>query len=119
VGLRGWLKRLQKAADGTLGSFELVDGSSHFYDPQKVLEELFLFGMDCARADSLEDWPEPPPEVYQKLTEAKDPAGVLERFVPSDKATWFIELPYDREALIHERRLVPVEHEPLEDLSEP
>jgi hypothetical protein len=59
-----------------------------------------------------------PPEVYRKMCEARDPGAVLERFAPSDKAAWFIDVPYERDALIHERRLVPVEHEPVEDLSE-
>ena len=30
-----------------------------------------------------------------------------------------VEFPYDREALVSERRLVPVEYEPIQYLSEP
>jgi hypothetical protein len=115
--VRSWIKRLEREARGEVESFELRDGSRYWYDPLEVAKGLFLHSIDCGRADTLEDWPESP-EVYLKICEAKDPAGVLERFVPSDKEAWFIELPYDREALISERRLVAVGHEPVEDLSE-
>jgi len=81
-------------------------------------KQLFLHSIDCACADSLENWPEPP-AIYLDICEARDPAAVLERFVPSDKPAWFIELPYDRDALISERPLVPFTHEPVEDLSGP
>ena len=114
--MRGRLKRLEQAARSNLESFELLDGSRYYYDPLEVAEELFLFGIDCFRADSASEWPEPPPEIYLK---ARDPDAVLERFVPSDKPAWFIELPYDRDVLISERRLEPVPNEPVEDLSEP
>jgi len=52
------------------------------------------------------------------VCEAKDPAAVLERLVPSDKAAWFIEIPYERDTLINERRLVLIEREPVLGLSE-
>jgi hypothetical protein len=40
-----------------------------------------LHGADRAKADSIEEWPEPP-EIYAKLGEAKDPAAILQRFAP-------------------------------------
>jgi hypothetical protein len=115
--MRSKLRRLLRAARGNLESFELLDGSRHYYDPLETAKELFLHAIDCLCADSLEDWPEVP-EVYLKICQAKDVRAVLERFVPSDKEAWFIDLPYDRDALIWERRLAPVPHEPVEDLSE-
>jgi hypothetical protein len=115
-GLRDAWRRLRREMEGELESFELVGGRYH-YDHQETSKELFLHGLACMRADSLEDWPAPP-EVYLKMCEAKDPAAVLERFAPSDKPAWFIEVPYERDAVVHERRLVPVEHEPVADLSE-
>jgi len=116
--VRGWIKRLEHTARGNLESFELLDGSRYYYDPLEAAKELFLFGIDYFKADSASERPEPPPEIYVRACEARDPAAVLERFVPSDKPGWFIELPYDREVLISERRLEPVPTEPVEDLSE-
>jgi hypothetical protein len=82
--VRSWLKRLEREAGSEVESFELRDGSLYWFDPLEVAKELFLHGIECGRADSLEEWPEPP-EVYFKMCEAKDPVAVLERFVPSDK----------------------------------
>jgi hypothetical protein len=115
--LRDAWRRLRRELEGELESFELRDGSRFYYDAGEVYKEVFLHSMECGKAEGLSGWPKPP-EVYLKMCEAKDPGAVLERFAPSDKPAWFIELPYEREALIHERRLVPVEHEPVEDLSE-
>jgi hypothetical protein len=42
----------------------------------------------------------------------------IERFVPSGKEAWYLRLPYDRDMLISERRLVPVNHGPVPNLSE-
>jgi hypothetical protein len=117
MGLRDALRALRREAREDLDYFELQDGSLFYYDRLETTKELFLHGMDCLQADGLSEWPEPP-EVYLKMCKAKDPGAVLERFAPSDKAAWFIDVPYERDALIHERRLVPVEHEPVEDLSE-
>ena len=115
--MRRWIKRLERGARGEVESFELRDGSRYWFGPLEVAKELFLHGIECGRAGSLEEWPEPP-EGYPKICEAKDPTAVLEGFVPSDKEAWFIEFPYDRHALISERRLVAVEHEPVPDISE-
>ena len=62
-----------------MASFQLRDGSRFYYDAGEVHKEVFLRGMDFLKADSLEDQLEPQ-EVYRKLTEAKEPAAVLERF---------------------------------------
>ena len=116
--LRDALARLRREMQGEMESFALVDGSRYYYEPMEAYRAAFVHGIDCLRADSLEDWPDPP-EVYKKLTEARDPAAVLERFVPSDKEAWFIDFPYEVNALLNERRLDPITHEPVEDLSEP
>ena len=65
-------------------------------------------------------WPEPP-EVYRKMCEAKDPAAVLEQFKPDDPERAFVNVAelYDTNVLLRERRLVPLTHAPVEDLSEP
>ena len=114
MGLRDKLRRLRKAVEGELESFELLEGSRFLYDPVETARELFLHGYDCHLGRTSSETP----EIYRRVSEAKDPAAVLERLVPSDKAAWFIALPYERNALINERRLVLIEHEPVEDLSE-
>jgi hypothetical protein len=69
VPLRGWIKRMEKAARGNLASFELLDGSYYYYDPIEAAKELFLFGIDCYKADSVSEWPETP-EIYVRVCEA-------------------------------------------------
>jgi hypothetical protein len=114
MGLRGKIRRLESVVRGTLAYFELRDGSRYYYDITEVYKEVFLHGLDCLEADSPEDWPEAP-EVYRKMCEARDPAAVLERLTSAD----FVEFPYEMDALLNERCLVPLPHEPVEDLSEP
>ncbi len=111
--LKDALRRLRREMRGEMESFALVGGARYYYEPMEVYKAVFLHGVKCVTADSLEEWPEPP-EVYQKLTEARDPEAVLERLTSAEA----IEFPYDREALVSERRLVPVEYEPTPDLSE-
>jgi hypothetical protein len=54
------------------------------------------------------------------MCEARDPAGVLEQFKPEDPERAFVNLTelYDTDVLVNERRLVPLYHAPVEDLSE-
>jgi len=116
MGLRDKLRRLQKAAEGELESFELLDGSRYYYDTIETARELFLHSYDCHLGSP---WPAKlVPEIYLAVCEARDPAAVLERLAPSDKRAWFMELPYERDTLINERRLVLIEREPVPDLSE-
>jgi hypothetical protein len=112
MGLKGWMRRIERAAQGEVESFELLDGSRYYYDAMEVYKAVFLHGIDCLTAESVEDWPEPP-EVYLRLCEARDLETVLERLTSAP----IVEFPYDPEILISERYLVPVEHEPVEDLS--
>jgi hypothetical protein len=131
MGVRDKLRRLKRAAEGELQSFELLDGSRYYYDPTSP--ELFLHFCDCAKADSAHTWPEPP-EVVRKLCQAKDVERALEKVLGG--AT-FYSIPYDLGTLINERRLEPrglvasrdpqtgewqvrdpYEEEPPEDLSE-
>jgi hypothetical protein len=119
MGLRGRLKRLERAARGELASFELLDGRLHYHNPQTP--ELFFHWVECVGAGNPDTWPEPP-EVVRKVTEAKDPAAALESI--SGGAEW---LTYDLEALVREREIRPrslvagrdVYDQDVEDLSEP
>jgi hypothetical protein len=117
VGLRGWMKRLERGAREDLESFELLDGTTYYYDQLETYKELFLHACDAQLGDS-DKWAEPP-EVYRKMGEARDPAAVLKRFKPEDPQRVFVnpaEL-YDADVLVRERRLVSLYVEPPEDLS--
>jgi hypothetical protein len=118
MGLRSWLKRLERAASEDLESFELLDGSTYYYDGLETYKELFLYAYDLEIGDA-DKWPEPP-EVYRKICEARDPAAVLERFKPENPQSAFVDPAalFDTDALVNERRLVPISYEPPEDLSE-
>jgi hypothetical protein len=129
--VRSKLRRLENAARGHLGSFELLDGSRYYFDPTSW--ETFDFWYRCIGAGSAHHWPEPP-EVYRKLTEAKYVAEALDKVRGGGSFSFFV---YDRDVLIKERRLEPRglvtrydpetgehhvrdpwEHQPDEDLSE-
>jgi len=121
VGLRGWLKRLERGARGDLESFELLDGSRYYHDPKD--SSLFLHWITCVRAGNPDKWPEPP-ESIRKVAEARDRRVALESIIGGGS---FSVLPYDAEALVSERVIRPrslvtgrdVYDQEVEDLSEP
>jgi hypothetical protein len=115
MGLRDQVRRLKLDMQGSLESFELLDGSLYHYDPAEAHKELFV----AAVALGVGEVPDPP-ELYQKLCQAKDAAAVLERLAPENPEQAFVDPSeiYDREILIKERRLVPIVAEEPEDLSE-
>jgi hypothetical protein len=116
--MRSWIRRLERAASEDLDSFELLDGSTYYFDRLETYEELFLHAYDVQLGDA-DKWAEPP-EVYRRMCEARDPAAVLERFKPEDPQRAFVDVTqiYDTDVLVRERRLVPLTHTPPEDLSE-
>jgi hypothetical protein len=99
MGLRGRLKRAERDARGDLASFELLDGSRYYFDT--TTPQMFMHFMDCIHAGSAHNWPEPP-EVLRKVCEAKDVGAALR-----EVGVGFGPDIYDRDVLIHERRLVP------------
>ena len=105
MGLRNWLKCLERGARKDLGSFELLDGTTYYFDRLEASKELFLHAYDLQLGRG-EKWAEPP-EVLEKLKH-DSPQGA---FV--DPAAL-----YDTDALVRDRRLVPIYVEPPEDLSE-
>jgi hypothetical protein len=117
MGLRRLMRRLERDASEDLESFELLDGSTYYYDRLETYKELFLHAYDLQLGRG--EWPEPP-EVYRKMCEARDVAEVLERFKPEEPERAFVNLAelYDTDVLVNERRLAPVYHAPVEDLSE-
>jgi len=101
MGLRNWVKRVEHAARGNLASFELQDGSFYYYNPTSP--GLFMHWVECCGKDTAHDWP-PPPEIMQKLTEAKDPERALDAVMGQ---AGFGGMVYDPDILITERRLEP------------
>jgi hypothetical protein len=114
MGLRGWVKRLERDARGNLSSFALEDGSRHYFNPESG--ECFLHACECVRAGSEgEPFPEPP-ETIKALTRARNRGAALEATCGGG---WGL-FPYEREALIERGELVSAEwiRAPIEDLSE-
>jgi hypothetical protein len=116
--MRSWIRRLERDARGHLDSFELLDGSTYCYDRMETYKELFMHAYDVQLGDA-HKWPKPP-EVLRKMCEARDVAAVLKRFKPEYPERAFVNLAelYDTDVLVRERRLVPLTHTPVEDLSE-
>ena len=101
MGLRGWIKRLERDARGDLASFVLEDGSRYYYNPESG--EWFLHACDCLRAQGdCEPFPEPP-ETIIALTRARNRAAALEATCGGG----FGLFPYEREALLDRGELVP------------
>ena len=101
MGLRNWVKKLEHTARGNLESFELLDGSRYYHNPQSP--KLFLHWSACLRAGNPEKWPEPP-EAVRKVTQGKDPRAALKSIMGG--GSWSV-LPYDLEALVRERDIRP------------
>jgi hypothetical protein len=118
--LRGWIKRMERAARGDLESFLLEDGSRYYYKPQSG--ECFLHAMECLRFQHLgsEAFPEPP-ETLKSIARARDRSAALEQVCGGT----FGMFPYEVEALVERGEFVPRSMvagrelgEPVEDLSE-
>ncbi len=103
MGLRDKMRRLESALRGQVESFELEDGSRHYYDP--VSPERFLHSMNCLRAQSEGEttFPEPP-ETVRAITRARDRAAALRQVYGSGSFDIF---PYEPEALVERGELVP------------
>ena len=69
MGLKDYMRRLERRASGGWESFELLDGTRYFYDAQETHKELFLHAYDVQLGQA-EKWTEPP-EIYRKMCEAK------------------------------------------------
>jgi hypothetical protein len=122
VGIRDKLKRLEQAARGSLEYIELEDGSLFWFDHVEAGKALFLFGVDCGRADYVAERPEPP-EIVEALVRAKDRRAAFETLYGDAIALWFpYELApfFESGELVHRSIVVGGDpNEPVPDLSEP
>ena len=100
MGLRDELRRVRASLRGDFESFELVDGTRHWYDPEAVGAELFLHGCACLRAGAPENRP-PPPEILRALVQAKDRRAAFAAVAPNPAM-----FPYERLALVERGDLV-------------
>jgi hypothetical protein len=116
MGVKDKLTHLERAARGEVESFELRDGSRFYFDYLQTARAMYLHSIKCHTADTVEEWPAPL-QIHLKLLEARDPATVLTHLDPPG-GPQFAPLPYDRNTLISERRLVPLFTGPVKDLSE-
>ena len=122
MGPRDKLRRLEATVRGHLASFELEDGSRHYFDGASG--ERFLHSLACLRAQARGEttYPEPP-ETLRAITRAKHRRAAFEQVYHRGA---FDVFPYDTEALVERGELVPRSMvagrelgEVLEDLSEP
>ncbi len=104
MGLRDKFRRLEKTMRGTLASFELVDGSRYFYEPEKAWSELFLHHSDCMRADHRSEPRPEPPEILTAVAKARDRRSAVERLYAQDPAPLTA---YDLEALVERGEFDP------------
>ncbi len=79
MALRDKFRRLENAMRGRLSSFELANGSRHFYEPGEVWSEVFKHGSDCMRADYKGEARPEPPEILKAVARAKDRRAAVER----------------------------------------
>jgi hypothetical protein len=123
MALRDKLRKLEKNMRGTMGSFELADGTRFFFDRQEAFSHAFLFFSDSMTADHKCEPRPDPPYILQAVAGARNRADALSRAISGYSHL----LPIDREALIERGEFVPrslvagVEYEDLgvlEDLSE-
>jgi len=104
MAIRDKLRRLEKQLRGGLASFELADGSRHFYESEQVWWELFRHHSDCIRAD-YRGAPRPAPSaILEAVLRAKDRRSAVGRLYASDPAP---PTAYDLEELVERGGLVP------------
>ena len=105
MGLRAKMRPLEvlALARGKLESFELEEGSRHYFD--RSSGERFLHNMACLRAQARGEstYPEPP-ETLWAILRAKDRRAAFEQVYHPGAFDIF---PYDQEALVERGELVP------------
>jgi hypothetical protein len=120
MGLKEQIKRLRRAMENNVESFELADGSRFYFDPQSP--ELFLYTCACgdAQGEGKTTFPEPP-AVIKAIARAKDRAAAYHQVFERDRAGSFVSetFPFEYEALIEEGKLIPRSLMAGKELGEP
>jgi len=115
--LRSWVRRLERKSKKGLASFELVDGSTYYYDPLEAYASFIVFAYHLGSGEKAEV-----PDVFRKLEKAADIHAALDGLRPDrpDLAPHTLEGVFDIEHLLAHRELVVRAEalEPAEDLSE-
>ena len=101
MGLKGKMRRLERAATEKLESFELEDRSRYYYDAMEAGIGVFLHTTERLRSHDQPEWPEPP-EIIKALARAKNRKAAFDRFFGGG----FVLFPYDPEAFVERRELV-------------
>jgi hypothetical protein len=96
------LRKLQKAMWGSLETIEQVDGSTFYFDPERVVESTFLYWAGCMRADYHRRPRPEPPEAFKAVARAKNRREALDRVMGG---FWY--LPIDEEALCERGEFEP------------
>ena len=100
---RGKLRRIEKVMQGHMGAIELVDGSTFYFDPEAVVEEMFAFFSDSLRAVyQQEKRPDPPPFIYA-VANARDREKAYRAVFPEGPAFMIL----DEEALLRRGEVKP------------
>jgi hypothetical protein len=99
VGLRDWLRKLERDSRSDMPSFELLDGT-RFYHTQAA--ELYLYYHHCIGTHP-DEWT-PVPEPLMKVLEARDTYEALRAIGAYSYEDIF---PYSFDAIIRDRQLVP------------
>jgi len=101
MALRDKLRRLEKSMRGTLGHFELADGSRYYFDPQEAMKISFLYLGNCMRADWKREPRPEPPELFRAVANARYRREALSRAMGGSS---FLAL--DRAALLERGEFV-------------
>jgi hypothetical protein len=97
------LRRLERATREGLASYELMDGSRYWYNPQQAGLEILLYSLECLKLQGDEvPYPEPP-EIVLALARAKDRRSVLSELMGSPTVGF---LPFEPEPFIERGELV-------------
>jgi hypothetical protein len=115
MGLRSWVKRLERGAHEDMESFELLGGGRYYYDRDEAYAAFIVYSYHLGCGEEPEV-----PEVYRRLEKAADIPAALAQLQPErpDLAPYTLEGLFDIDWLLERRELVPRVQELPEDLSE-
>jgi len=101
MALEDKVKKLEKAVQGNMESFELADGRRYYYDPGEIFSITFQHFMNVLRADHDRVARPEAPELVQAMARAKNRRRAYQQVVGG-----LSFLAYEEEPLVEEGRLV-------------